>query len=273
MHCTQCGTALGPTARFCPSCGKAVGAIGNEPGSAASSPDNQAFSRVTASASGVEPAHPLSFDIRRLGRGDMITGIATAVLFVSLFLPWYGVGIGGIGFGTVTLDGLYHGWMYLVLILAIATIVYLLVRAIVPIVRLPLPHWQLMVGSTSVVLIITVIGVFVKPTVTTTYSWAGFVGLVAAIAALAGAIVRRSEPEHPLVTVPPYPASAVAGQGFPTRPATQTPIPAPQGAPQQAATSAAEAQGVTSSLGICPKCRAQNPATNKFCRSCGQALV
>src|SRR5665213_1072761 len=62
------------------------------------------------------------FDAKRWSTTDRNAAIATLVFFVSLFLPWFGV------FG-VSVDGLWHGYMYLTLIVSLATIVYLVLLA------------------------------------------------------------------------------------------------------------------------------------------------
>jgi hypothetical protein len=58
-----------------------------------------------------------------LNKADRITGGATLVLLVSLFIPWFGVSY-------FEEDGLSsHGYLYIVLLVSIALLVYLISRA------------------------------------------------------------------------------------------------------------------------------------------------
>jgi hypothetical protein len=66
-----------------------------------------------------------SFDLGNLSQSERITGVATLVLFISLFLPWFTYSF---GFGSVSVDGLWHGWMYLVLIICLGILAYLVMR-------------------------------------------------------------------------------------------------------------------------------------------------
>ncbi len=67
-----------------------------------------------------------SLDVARLARAERISGIATLVLFISLFLPWYTYDFGPV---SISADGLWHGWMYLVLLVSLAVMVYIVLRA------------------------------------------------------------------------------------------------------------------------------------------------
>ncbi len=287
MYCQQCGNEVGPSGRFCPACGASVPAKPLPPPPApATEPSGQAGPPSA-------PTYPVTFDIKRLATGDIVVGASAIVVFVMLFLPWFSVSLDG--FDTYTLDGLYQGWMYLVLILAIATVAYLLVRATIPVVRLPFPHWQLLTAATGLAFVLTLVGVLAKPA-GTTYSWGGFVALAGTVAAIVGAVVRRNEPEHlagtagghvhhgvggqyaagggpyaaggsPATNPPARPAPPAAGSSFlaPSPPATAS---GPEPAPTVDEPAASEPRA-----GHCSSCGADNPVGNAFCRSCGQALA
>ena len=45
-----------------------------------------------------QPVPPYKFDRARWSRNDQITGVATVVLFIALFLPWFGVRVGARGY-------------------------------------------------------------------------------------------------------------------------------------------------------------------------------
>jgi RNA polymerase subunit RPABC4/transcription elongation factor Spt4 len=273
MFCARCGQALRNDAKFCQGCGVAVdpprsGAQTN-PGTDARShelpsnplgvadpmpaPGPAAWSAATATPSTAPTA--LHFEVDRLGRGDFVTGIATAALFVSLFLPWYSVG------GYFSLNVLdVRGWMYLALLSSIAIIGYLVLRALMAELKLPIPHWQLLVAATGLNLLLTIIAFLAKPA---GFSWSvgPFLALIAAIAALVGALVRRQEPER-------LPLTSATFASSPQAP------PAPQpGSDQSAASSVTAAPRVVAPAeGTCQRCGRINPSTNRFCSTCGSAL-
>jgi hypothetical protein len=105
---------------------------------------------------------PFSFDIKRLSQAELITAIATLVLFISLFLPWFTYNF---GIGSVSVDGLWHGWMYLVLFLCLAILAYLIVRAgfgDVPF-QLPMADEQVLLIATGANAVLSILGFLFKP--------------------------------------------------------------------------------------------------------------
>jgi len=83
MRCSQCHTANSDQARFCMSCG------------------------VPLTHVSVAPRTPTaSIDFQRLGPGDLVTGGATIILFISLFLPWYRFGMAG---SSITISAMATG--------------------------------------------------------------------------------------------------------------------------------------------------------------------
>jgi hypothetical protein len=106
--------------------------------------------------------------------------VATLVLFIALFLPWYGVSIGPI---SVTADATAHGYMDIVLVLCLVELAYLVAIAGLPELRgrLPLPHDVLLTGINAVNLVLVVIAFFDKSGAG--WRFGAFVGLVAAIVA------------------------------------------------------------------------------------------
>lgn len=177
MNCRNCGAELNAGDARCAVCGTLV----DEP---AGSGDAEVGAAHAGAGTGPKT---ITFKVSRLTRGDRIVGVASLVVFIALLLPWYGTGLFGF-----TVDGLWHGWMYITLLLAIATVGYLAALAAVE-VRLPLPHWQALLGATGLMLLLVVIGVATTPT-GASLEWGAIVGLVAAVAGLAGALLRRNEP-------------------------------------------------------------------------------
>jgi len=126
-----------------------------------------------------------SFDAKRWSKNERITGVATLVLFISLFLPWFGVSY-GLYSGTV--DGLWHGWMYIVLILSLAVMAYLVARAgfeKMPF-NIPGTHEQLLLIGTGVSFVLTLLAFVFKPGGSAVgWRFGAFVGLAAAVVAAA----------------------------------------------------------------------------------------
>ncbi|HXR54202.1 MAG TPA: hypothetical protein VN793_04050 [Acidimicrobiales bacterium] len=125
------------------------------------------------------------FDRSRWSPTDLVAGVASLVLFISLFLPWYGVSIAGFG---VTVDGLTgHGYLYLPLILCLVELAYLVAIAGMPEIRgrIPVPHEMLLAGINIINLVIVVIAFLDKGAGGVGWRFGAFVGLVAAVVAAA----------------------------------------------------------------------------------------
>jgi phosphoglycerol transferase MdoB-like AlkP superfamily enzyme len=117
---------------------------------------------------------------------DRIAGIATIVLFISLFLSWFGITVLGI---TVTASGVSaHGWLYVVMILDILVVAYLALRAGWD--ELPfsvnIPHLTLMMVATIVNLVLVFIAFIDKPGGSGVgWEFGAFLALIAAVVAAA----------------------------------------------------------------------------------------
>ena len=60
-------------------------------------------------------------DINKLTIGDRVVGIAAIVFLISMFLPWYGLSVEGVGDPSRNgFDYFFFGWIPLLLILAVA---------------------------------------------------------------------------------------------------------------------------------------------------------
>ena len=172
MTCSQCGHDMSEGSPACPWCGAQPSLGPGQP--AAAGP----------AAAAVAPAFRL--DLKRLTRNDRIVGAATAVFLISLFLPWFSSNA-GIYSGSV--NGLWHGYMYIDLIIALAILVYLVLRAgldELPF-RLPVGPDQALLAVTGVMLLLAVVSFVFKPTgggvVSIGWGFGAFVGLAAAIVA------------------------------------------------------------------------------------------
>ena len=124
--------------------------------------------------------------MKRWSQAERTTAIATLVLFISLYLPWYTYNY---GLGSISVDGLWHGWMYLVFLLSLAILVYLVSRAgfsEMPF-KMPVSGDQLVLFGSSINLVLVVIAFVDKPGGVgfsgIGWGWGSFVGLIAAVVA------------------------------------------------------------------------------------------
>jgi hypothetical protein len=200
--CSQCQTQNADEARFCSNCGASL-AAGAGPGAGAGAAEGSTGATTAGPSVGAQrggaagaargsgstvPAY--KFDAARWTNADRIAGIATLVLFISLFLSWFSASIGPI---SVSASGLSaHGYLYVVLILCIAIVIYLALRAgwdEIP-VGTKIPHLTVMMVVTLVNFVLTLIAFIQKPGGAgfgTGIGWdfGAFLGLIAAIVAAA----------------------------------------------------------------------------------------
>jgi hypothetical protein len=173
VNCSSCGQELQTSDAVCSNCGQPVAPAASTFGGSPSGRPGGAS----------RPAPPLGnykFDRARWSPTDLVAGVATLVLFISLFMPWYGVSIGPI---SVTADATAHGYMYIPLILCIAELAYLVGIAGLPDLRtrLPLPHETFLTTINAINLVLVVIGFLDKSGAG--WRFGAFIGLIAAIVA------------------------------------------------------------------------------------------
>jgi hypothetical protein len=182
--CPQCQTEASESANNCPNCGARLSAAAATQGAAAggipTAPAAPAGAGATASA-----VSSYKFDVARWTRADRIAGIATIVLFISLFLPWF---TESFGFASGSVNGLWHGWMYLTLILSIAIVAYLVLLAGWD--KLPIsqdvPHLTVMMIATIVNAVLVLIAFIDKPGGSGVgWGFGAILGLIAALVAAA----------------------------------------------------------------------------------------
>jgi hypothetical protein len=187
MICIQCSHRIPDALSTCPNCGRPAETV---PGATRSRSPRMRTRR-----------QPF-IDANRLTERDRIAGIASAVLLISLFLPWFGVSFLGMA---VTADGLEsHGYLRIVLFLCLAILGYLIlrispVRAVLP---APRAHERIMLTATGVNLALVIIGVIVIPGgFMVGREYGAFVGGIAALAAVVplGAAVFDITSQWPLL--------------------------------------------------------------------------
>lgn len=205
------------------------------PAEAQSSPQNGAIPLAgnvpqshAGTASLAETQAP--FDFRRLRPGDMIAGIASFLLLISLFIPWYSFAAGAAQageqatpaqqqlvlaicgdqpavcssdvppqFSVSALGGGAGGWRFLILVVAIIAVLSVLSRTLEPVARAFPYHWQVLVGITAFQALLVLIAFAANPLGilgslgSSSWAFGAFVALIAAIAAVVGAILVRQE--------------------------------------------------------------------------------
>jgi len=223
--------------RFCGRCGtpsQEVTAAGSAAATGQSQPAQAAWPTGQAESSAAGPQQ-LTFSLSRLRPGDLIAGGGSLLLLITLFLPWYSahrspatrtpspadishieslvVAICGGNSACLNnnnapsisaLHGGAGGWRVLILILAIVTLVYLLVRAFLPSeLRLPVQHWQLVTGLTAVTAVLALVALLANPFsalngfgATASVGVGAIIGLIAALAAVAGGVLLRTGAPH-----------------------------------------------------------------------------
>jgi len=181
MRCAQCNEVNAWPLAQCRRCGAPLAAsTGPSPGTGVQSEAAPASHR----APGAPEASPaFAFNARRWTFADQVTGVATLVLLVSLFLPWFGTDG---DFFNVSVDGMWHGYMVIVLILAVAIVGYLVLRAgfgSLPLGLSAAATGSLLAGAASLNLLLAVISFATKPA-GTNWQYGAYIGLAAAIVAV-----------------------------------------------------------------------------------------
>jgi hypothetical protein len=184
MTCSQCGSDVAAESAVCPNCGTPQHGFGTQgtqgtqgtPGAPGQAPP-------PPPAPGAAPGPQFNFDVKRWSRNDQIVGGATLLLLISLFLPWFSAGD---QFISVSVNGLWHGWEYITLIIALAIIVYLVICAgfhELPF-KLPFGHEQLLLAGTGINFVLVLLGFLIRPASGFGWTFGAFIGLIAAIVAV-----------------------------------------------------------------------------------------
>jgi hypothetical protein len=132
----------------------------------------------------------VKFDAARWTKNDRIVGVATFVLFISLFLSWFGASASyGVYTYSATESGLSaHGFLYIDLILCLVILAYLVVRALfeeMPF-KLPFPQETLLFVATAINFLLVLIAFLAKPGGSGVgWRYGAFISLIAAIVAVA----------------------------------------------------------------------------------------
>jgi hypothetical protein len=174
--CSQCQAQASDDAAFCPSCGSTLAVTQGRPINVTTRP-------VAAGTDRAAAAHAYSFNAARWSTSDRVTGAATLVLLISLFLTWFSYQ------GIASESGLSaHGYLYLALFVSIAILLYLGARAGWD--RLPigvsLAHAPVVLTATILNVALVLLGFLLKPGGgAVSWSFGAWLSLVASVAAAA----------------------------------------------------------------------------------------
>ncbi len=133
----------------------------------------------------------MKFNAAHLSQVDRVVGIATIVLFISLFLPWFSVsGYTGSGISA-------HSFLWITLIVSLVMIAVFALNALdlwrTPSTS-PLAEEQILLIGASINFVLVLLAFLFKPSVgfgivdiKVGWAWGSFVGLAAAVVALGAA--------------------------------------------------------------------------------------
>lgn len=130
----------------------------------------------------------IKFNASVLSQTDRVVGIASLVLFISLFLPWFTAGNGIVSGSESGLSA--HGYLYVVLILSLLAVAYFAATALglwsVP-ANSALSRDQALLIITAINVVLVIVAFVFKPSgfgiVSVGWGVGAFIGLIAAIVA------------------------------------------------------------------------------------------
>ena len=174
------------------------------------------------------------FNFGRLRPGDVAAGIASFLVFISVFFPWYSFTASAASageqatpaqqqlvlaicgdqptvcssdvaphFSVTALGGGAGGWRLLILVVAIVAVLYVLSRTLAGTARAVPYHWQTLVGITAVQGLLVLIAFIANPLGildsfgSSSWAFGSVLALIAAIAAVGGAILVMRETKKP----------------------------------------------------------------------------
>jgi hypothetical protein len=217
MICPQCQFVNESTSAFCGNCGARLIQVASVPDARATSGDPYRPARPSsysptgssgpaAPAAGPEPfvtnlppvtaglaahhqAAPYRLDLRRLSRDDQVVAGASLIVFISLFLPWFGSDLFG---DDVSASGMSaHGYLVIPIIVELVMVVYLLLRAgwdEFPF-SLPIAHAPLLLVGTALQFLLVLTGFADNPGSGLSWEPGAYLALIASVVAAAPVVV------------------------------------------------------------------------------------
>jgi low temperature requirement protein LtrA len=160
------------------------------------------------------PAAPPA-TVGKWSSSEVFIGLTTVALLVSLFLPWFSVRakIAGHTYTGSTSGTGAHGYLWLVLVLALIVLFVLVVPDVIDRIPARLPsHQQLILGASGLSFLLVLLAFIAKPAPTSSpagfaglqlqisasfgWNYGAYIGLVAAVLALLG-IIGSIRPQAP----------------------------------------------------------------------------
>ena len=190
MFCGQCGNQVAEGSANCPRCGAPTGSgapASAGPPRAAGPPRPAGPSHAAARPGSGAAVQGFNFDAARLSQADRISGAASVVLLVSLFLPWFTASAGPFGGSASGMTA--HGYLWVVFLLCLGIVAFLVFGAGFAEIdsRLPVGREMILLAATGLNLLLVLIAFFVRPNgfgvVSIGWGFGAFVGLIAAIVA------------------------------------------------------------------------------------------
>jgi hypothetical protein len=129
-----------------------------------------------------------AFDAKRWTPGNITTGVASLVVLIALFLPWFNASVTGFGSGSESgMDA--HGWLWLVFVIVLAILAYLVVEAGFSNLPFTMPFQRevILLAATGLDLLLVLIGFLLKPSfpgVSIGWDVGSILALIAAIVAV-----------------------------------------------------------------------------------------
>jgi hypothetical protein len=157
MTCPQCLSGTGPDAAVCGSCERPAASVSQFP----RTPGDQYIPSAASGQHGPPASAPpreFRLDLRRLSRSDQAVGGASLAVLISLFLPWFGFSAIG---ASISISGTTaHGYLVLVVLTALMTAGYLLLRSGWGEFPFPLPvaHEILLLAGTGIQFLLVLAG-------------------------------------------------------------------------------------------------------------------
>ena len=205
MNCPQCQTTNDSRSAFCSNCGtslaapdsriKAAPSPGYGPAGPAGAPGlpgtpvSPDLPSAPYTPAAPAPASTFHLDLHRLSRVDQTVAGASLLVFIALFLPWFGISVLG---GSFSISGMTaHGYLAIVLILAVVLICYVLLRsgwAEFP-VNLPIAHAPLLLIGTGLQFLLVLIGFLDKPAAGLSWEFGAYLALLGAAGAAAPVVI------------------------------------------------------------------------------------
>jgi outer membrane biosynthesis protein TonB len=180
-------------------------------------------------------------DVNRLRTGEKIAGVAAVLLFIDMFLKWYGVK--GVDI-TISAWKVFSYTDLLMLLLILAALALVFIRGSGRTVQLPASLPLIVAGLGALTAIVVLLRLFDQPgpnelVTVRLFAYIGFLLVLAitygAIQAGGGVDTMRAEAE---ALTPNAPAGGSSGSGEPPRPAGASSVAEPQGPPPPAAPAA-----------------------------------